>query len=453
MGPTSESRRFDHLADILRGFFRVSGVRAMAIETAAEDRRPVSALIAGFEHHADNRAPLYPLRVAGCDVAERAWTEISRSLQECHTNLRGAGAPVGPMPALRTGREAAARASVLMADLAAGIEPPASGILVSLDLANPIAPALLKQMSTILRSRELADARFIVLAGPEAKLEPWTARLGEDTIWFYRLEPATSAEATRTLQELDAEEAHGPGFRGAWPMGVKPPPRPRRRRPGAVAAEGGDEAQIEEVLAPDEQARFEHQLSLLVRRAEAQMQQGRGPEALRVQTQARELCTEHDQHVRAIDMQMMLGGYLLRLDQPRLAAASFTRADEAGFEHQAFEHAAKAQLNAGIAYEADGDIVAALRSYRRTIETGKGVADAPSVVLEAYRRAGEAALREDLEGDCVGLWGDAVAYARDLPAQRRGESVKEIAKRLSALLTRHRRYSQAREIDRIAAEF
>ena len=48
---------------------------------------------------------------------------------------------------------------------------------------------------------------------------------------------------------------------------------------------------------------------------------------------------------------------------------------------------------------------------------------------------------------------DAVAYGRDLPKERRVESLRDIAKRLSALLVRHRRYSQAREIDRMAEEF
>ncbi len=183
------------------------------------------------------------------------------------------------------------------------------------------------------------------------------------------------------------------------------------------------------------------------------MQQERGPEALRLQTQARELCSEHGHPVRAVEMEMMLGGYLMRLDQPRLAAATFVRADESAYEHQSYALACRARLNEGVAHEADDSVVDAIRAYRRAIETGKGIGESPRIVFEAYRRAGEAALKQGLEIDCIGLWADAVAYGQELEPDQRGSTLKELAKRLSEMLTRHRRYSQAREIDRIAEQF
>ncbi len=417
-------------------------------------------MVAGFEHHADNRAPFLSVSVDDCTCAGSAWKHALKSIQDAHAELRSAGAPVGSIPPRNVGEEPAADVSVTLAGIASGVEDPAGGLLVSMQLGGDIDPPMLTELATMVRSRELELVRFVVVASAGANPEAWAKKLGDDTVWFHRIEPATEAEATRTIQALDAEEANGPGFRGAWPTGSKPPPRPRRRRrpparrgsaepvdPAQEAAEAQAQAEA------DEEAEFEHALSLLVRRAEAEMQQERGPEALRFQTQARELCTKNGHHVRAIEMEMMLGGYLLRLDQPRLAASTFSRADESGFEHQAYEHAAKAQLNQGIAHEADGNIVAALKAYRRTIETGKGVADSPAVVFDAYRRAGEAALRQELEIECIGLWADAVAYARDLEPDQRSDTPKELAKRLSELLTRHRRYSQAREIDRIASEF
>ena len=465
MSISSRNLRLDPLADLFRGFVRRPGVRAFAVEAALDDQPEVARMLAGFEHHADNRSPFLSVTLRDSTCASSAWSEVLRGLQDSHAELRSAGAPVGSMPPLPVGDEAAAKVSVALVGIASSVGAPARGVLVLLVLGGHVDPEMLEQLGTMVRSRELEEVRFVVLAGPGAKLDSWASKHGEARVRFYRLDVPGDTQASSTIRALDSEERLGPGFRGAWPMGTKPPPRPRRRRaPGGTSTGAAPPPRAEtdapETDAPEtgaqpeaENAAFEHSLSVLIRRAEAEMQQERGPEALRLQSQARELCTEHEQHVRAIEMEMMLGGYLLRLGQPRLAASTFARADEASFAHQAYEHAAKAQLNRGIAHEADGDTVAALRAYRRAIDTGKGVADAPSVVFEAYRRAGEVALREDLEVDCIGLWADAVVYGRDLPKESRGESLRDLAKRLSQLLVRHRRYSQAREIDRLAEDF
>ncbi|MBV1859424.1 MAG: hypothetical protein KUG77_13510 [Nannocystaceae bacterium] len=354
--------------------------------------------------------------------------------------------------------------SVLLAGISSEVQSPAEGMLVALDLNGGAEPAMIDQLTTMVRSRELEQVRFVVLGEPGAKLEAWTARIGSDKAWFYRLEPAPDVRAAQVAQALEAEEQHGVGVRGAWPHGVRPPPRPRRRTlsvGGRASATTEPATQAQSPAAPDateateaaDSADFEHELSLLVRRAEAEMQQERGPEALRLQTQARELCRENGQPVRAVEMEMMLGGYLMRLDQPRLAAATFVRADESGYEHQAYGLASRARLNEGVAHEADDSVVDAIAAYRRAIETGKGIGESPRIVFEAYRRAGEAALKEGLDIDCIGLWADAVAYGQELEPDQRGATLKDLAKRLSEMLTRHRRYSQAREIDRIAEQF
>ncbi len=462
-GP-SQSRRFTPLADLLRGFFRIRQTRALGIETAPEDRGNVTALITGFEHHADNRAPLFALQLTNCQSAEEAWKDAARGLQDRHTELRAAGAPVGAMPALPSGKQPAANASVLLADLAAAIEAPAQGVLVSLDLRGPVDPALLEQLATMVRSAELDAVRFVVMAAPSAKLEAWSRKLGEDDAWFFAVEPAADRAPPHAAEALATEETLGPGFRGAWPT-TKPPPRPRRAisatdRPAPQPALAGQEPLEPEVGgpaspdAPTTPELDEQVLSLVIRRAATAMQQGKGPEALRTQTHARELCIEAGEHVRAVEMEMMLGGYLMQLEQPRLAAQTFDRASDTAFEHQAYVHAGRAQLACGQAHEADDDDIAALRAYRRGIETGKGVANAPAIAFEAYRNAGEIALATGLDVECIGLWADAVAYAETLErSQLRGTPIKAIAKRLSALLTRHRRYSQAREIDRLAETF
>ncbi len=454
MSGRSKSRRFDPLADLLRGFLRRPRVRFFLIETGEQDRPEVARIVSGFEHHADNRSPFFPAPVADASCARSAWVEVLRTVQERHTELSSAGAPVGSLPPYSVGGEPAASVSVVLAGISSEVQAPASGVLVAFDLRGSVDPAFLDQLNTMARSPELVEVRFVVLGGDGAKLEAFSSRLGAKKAWFYRLEPAPDVRATQTAQGLESEEQHGAGLRGAWPSGVRPPPRPRRRlRTAAGVALTPPQDTSDEARAEPDPSDFEHELSLLVRRAEAQMQQDRGPEALRLQTRARELCTEHEQHVRAVEMEMMLGGYLMRLAQPRLAAATFVRADEAAYEHQAYALAARARLNQGVAHEADDNVVEALRAYQRAIATGKGIGESPRIVFEAYRRAGEAALREGLEVDCIGLWADAVAYGRELEPDQRGATIKELGKRLSELLTRHRRYSEAREVDRIVEQF
>lgn len=455
MAPGSENRRLDPLADLLRAFVRRARIRAFAVEVPAADQPDVDRLVLGFEHHADNRSPFFPARVSKAACAGDAWSEAAQAFHERHTELRSAGAPVGSLPPAEVGGEPGARASVLLAGIAAEVQAPADGILVHLAMTGDPDPALLEQLATMVRSRDLDGVRFVVSANAQARLDAWAAKLGEDRAWFYRLEPAPETEAVQTAQALDAESEHGPGFRGAWPSGTTPPPRPRRT--GVVRATEPDP--VDPTIVSDSETDtppdpdFEHSLSVLIRQAEAEMQQERGPEALRLQTQARELCTEHGEHVRAVEMEMMLGGYLMKLQQPRLAAATFVRADESGYEHQAYDLASRARLNEGVAHEADGDIPAAIRAYRRAIETGKGIGESPHIVFDAYRRAGEAALREGLDVDCIGLWADAVAYGREVEPEQRTDTLKELAQRLSTLLVQHRRYSQARDIDRIAEQF
>jgi tetratricopeptide (TPR) repeat protein len=194
-------------------------------------------------------------------------------------------------------------------------------------------------------------------------------------------------------------------------------------------------------------------LRILVQRAALAMRKGDGPEAVRCQTAARELCVDAREMRDAVTMELMLGGYLLQLKQSRLAAESFGRAGVMACEAGHEDLAAEAFLAQATTAEGDEEWVAALAAYRHAIESAQA-APRVELALRAYWCAGQIALRLGLEIDCIGLWADAVVYVDRLPAeQRETDRAKEIAKQLSVLLAKHRRYSEAREIERIASGF
>ena len=112
-------------------------------------------MVGGFEHHADNRSPLFPARVADVSCARSAWIDILRALQERHAELRSAGAPVGSLPPYNVGAEPAANVSVLLAGISSEVQAPAEGTLVALDLNGSAEPAFLDQLTTMVRSLSL----------------------------------------------------------------------------------------------------------------------------------------------------------------------------------------------------------------------------------------------------------------------------------------------------------
>ncbi len=469
MTDTGEDRHIQALADALRGFIRTPGVGIVGIEAGPSSAADVKATVLGFEHHADNASPFLAVEVVGCSCAGDAWESGVDKLREAHDASASEGAPLRPLGPKPLGDDPAANFSVQLLHVLATVDMPAKGIMLILTLRGEVDVALLAQLATMARSDELAEVRFILCANPEAEIAPWVARLGSKRAWFHRVEHDATESAARLQRALEAEEEQGPGLRGAWPRGIKPPPMPRRRRPGAVFEQplaivsvpdvtemtsASDVASSPEREADSPQDDGEAELQRDIQRAELAMRQDRGAEAIRIQTRARDRCIEQGRDRDAIEMEFMLAGYLLKLDQPRLARESFGRASQMSTEAGEYELAAKALINQGSAAEKDDDTVGAMRSYRRAIEMASGLGSSPPTAMDAYWRAGQLALASGLDLDCIGLWADAVAYGQKVePKTLRGSRAKEIAKNLSELLVRHRRYSQAREIERLATEF
>jgi tetratricopeptide (TPR) repeat protein len=454
----SLTRPIEELADVLRRFMRVEALRVLWVEADGRLKGPALQTIAGFEHHADNRSPL--LEVAIADVADEdaAWEKSVAALREAWERKRKAGSPLEAMEARPLGEEGAANFSVQLLQLVAAVKAPASGIVLVLDLGQHEPGAGWRQrIEDMVRSEELARVRFVVCSGPHAPAQKWIGSFPKGTAMHHHAR-ANEAEAIAELeQEIATEEELGVGMRGAWPRGVPVPPRPRRWRHPASSTKPPPPLTLVPAPADDPTPQAAPadtpELRILVQRAALAMRKGDGPEAIRRQTAARELCVRAGQTRDAVTMEMMLGGYLLALHQSRLAAEAFGRAGVMAYEAGHEDLAAEAFLAQATTAEADEEWVPALEAYRHAIDSAQA-ASRVDVCLRAYWHAGQVALRLGLEIDCIGLYADAVVWVDNLPPdQREPTRAKEIAKQLAALLAKHRRYSEAREIERMATAF
>ncbi len=454
------NRHIEEAADQLRNFVRSLNARVLGFEASADALPDVGALALAFEHHADNRAVFLPITVAGGSDRDAAWTSATGAAREAYSERREQGAPLTPLgPAPLEGTPAAAF-SLQLHSLVGGIEPPVEGMVVVFKLGGTPARGVLDDLTTIVRAPELRETRFIVCGADGCGLEAWIKGVRKGEGWFHRvIAPAPQRGAPARSLEGDRTEIPRAGI---WPSGVRPPPLPKRpglraKAPPPVAIvrpPSGENSAAEGV--PDEraaQALEDLAQQEIIGAAEA-MQQGEGAEAIRLQAQARDRFLEAGRTKDGVEMELMLAGYLLELGQPRLASQTLGRAAVTATGAGEYELAIKAFIQQGAAAERDDDLPAALAAYRQAIETSTGVGDSPGLAMEAYWNAGQAARASDLDLDAIALWGDAVVYGSQVDADRlQGSPARSIANELAELLVAHRRYSQAREIERLATEF
>ena len=468
MGRRCLCRPIEELADAMRRFVRSPSVRRIAVELDPRLNQAGQTTIAGFEHHADNRAPWMFVRLVGAGNDDGAWEAAVDALREQHVQMREAGAPLSPSEARPIDHRGPGNFSAQLLMCAAAVQEPAEGLTVVLTLPDGEAPgSWLSRLADMAGSETLAIVRWVIVGRPSEALAGWAEGFEDRAAIHHRAIVQSNDLVAELSAELDAEEARGIAGRGAGPRGVVIPPMPRRWRPPTRRPTRAPPPDLTGPPAPgpavvaanqpppeaDENAVADAAIRLRVARAAVAMKDGNGPAALEHQTAARDRAREAGQLRRAISLELMLGAYLVDLAQYRLAAETFTRAATDAIELDAPDLAAEAFVAGGSAQTLDERPVEAVRCYRYAITEARR-AERPAIVLRAYWEAGQRALALGLEVDCIALWGDAVVYAESLPApERKNTPAKDIAEGLSELLARHRRYAHAREVDRRAEAF
>ncbi len=456
MGQASLLRPLQQLGEGLQRFVRVPELRVACVEASAQMRGPALTVVQAMAHLADCRSPLLVVEFDQAGDSDVAWEAATDELRRVHGVLRAAGGPLAPLAERPLRAQGSASFAAQALQCIGTVRAPAEGLFVVI-VSTSAAPDVmwLRRLAEIIRSPRLTAARFVVVVSTSDEVATWIGTLDAGSFLHIPCVVDERAALAEEEAEITAEEELGVGFRGAWPSGVMPPPRPwlAAPKPAGPAVSPPTTGERRPAAAPAAAAPANHaaRLRIAIRRASLALRKGDGPEAVRQQAMARDICVEAGQIREAITMELVLGAYLAQLGQPPLAITTFGQAAERAQSIEAHDLAAQAHLAAASTHDRSGAAPAALASFRNGIMAARD-ADEVALVFQGYWEAGQVAVRLDLEVDCIALWGDAFAYAQTLDASRlRGTLAKEVISELARILARQRRYSEAREVERAAA--
>jgi tetratricopeptide (TPR) repeat protein len=226
----------------------------------------------------------------------------------------------------------------------------------------------------------------------------------------------------------------------AWPRDVVPPPRKGEpsRHPDDVA-----EAAAAAGVAPALVDGTTERIGRNVMRAALALRAGNGPEAVRLQREARDLCLEALLVREAVTMELILGTYLVQLGHPLRAEEVYLEAAARAREAELGELAAQAWLALGALHLGLKRSDRAAAAYA---EAGMIARDAEASILaiEAFRMTGQVALDAGLETQAVESWRTAIEIAQAEEAGVvKASSAAEVARALAAVCRRHGLDAQA----------
>lgn len=430
----------ERLADEVRAFVQRPELRALHVAADAHLYSGALQVLLAAEHLADNQSPWLPVDVDTHDP--EAWARSDAALVREHAARRRAGAPLAPLEADVAGTSAPARCAARMRQCASSVGEPARGLVVLLLCRGAtVAEPWLQRLGEILLDPALGSVRLVILTALDPVALAWSARLPPSSFVAHRCELDPAAVTAELQAEVESEERGG----GTWPADVAPPPR--------VAPTGG--AAGARVAAPAPAPRVPtpaDELRTCIKRALLALRREDGPETVRQQTRARDLCRELGRKEDAVRMELVLGGYLVRLREPDRAQETFDRAAKAAAELDARALEAQARYAEASTWRERRRAEDAVRCYWAGIEAAKRGRHV-QLVFDGYWEAGQVLRPLDRTSALVSLWTDAVRTAGDYtPAELRRSQLLAVARELSVELRAQRRTADARAIDEWAAQ-
>lgn len=458
MPSSSLTQPIEQLADAVARFVRSEGLRLLCVEVDPRLRAAAVSVAMAAEHLADNRSPLVALDLPACEDVDASWEQATDTLRAVHESLREAGAPLAPLAERPMRAQGSASLAAQLLQCLGTVRAPAQGLLyLWVPAVSVVEPMWLRRVGETIGNARLAAAKFIVLLPAAAEIEPWIATLEPATAMHHACVVDEARAIAELEAEIDAEARLGPGIGGAWPAAARPPQRRwlvpgSPTSPSSPADASGSIAPLADPAAANDAgpptADVDARLRLHVKRAALASRRGDGPEAVGQQAAARDLCIAADRTREAVDMELVLGAYLVQLGQSALAVAAFTQAAARASAAGLWGLAAQGHLAAAATHDRAEAPTPALAAYRHAIAAaieGREVA----LVFRAYWEASRVALRLELDYDAVALLGDAFVYSESLaPEAMRGTRAKDVIAELSRLLGRLRRFSEAREVER-----
>lgn len=219
-------------------------------------------------------------------------------------------------------------------------------------------------------------------------------------------------------------------FGMAGPVGVTPPPRvddppplPKEQRDEALRAEGVEPAMVDHAPA----------IRLKVLQASIAMKDGRGPEAIQAQREARDLCAEVNEPELWVITQVTLASYLSGLGQRPRAKQELQLATEHAQAHELGRLHAQALLALGMLHAVDRQPGEAVRAYTEAARVAEA-ADEPVLAIEAWRTAGQLAATHRQDDAAANALQQALRVAGQTPpGDVKGSSAPEAARQLATI--------------------
>ncbi|WP_224240705.1 tetratricopeptide repeat protein [Hyalangium gracile] len=421
-------------------FTRARELKLLFIRSSGDLRSSLLKLLPAMELHYDNRSPWIVFEDSRTDEEDgwqartnrlvQAWEKRREQLAE--EGLQAPALPSLPAPASNT-RPGKARppeervagfartASALLRILPS----PQSGLVVV--LAPSIVenvPALEEELGRLLASADLKDCRFVLLLDADVDV-PKTLLKGCGPRALTCECIVDSKSQDKDLEAMLAQETPLAGPRGVVPPRRidDPPDEPSEERDAALRAAGINPAFVKD--APH--------LRKLVFGAALAMKQGRGPDAVRLQREAKELAERLEMHQVRVICQMTLASYLSGLGQRDKAVRELEDAVACAEKHALLEQASQAYLALGLLHALGKKPPEAAKAYSQAAKAATA-AKVPLLAIEAWRLAGQIALQMKAEPQAVSCFKEAIGIAQGSdPQVVQLSSAPEAARRLATV--------------------
>lgn len=423
-------------------FARAHELRLWLVRHDQNLRGPVLTLLPKLEFHADN-VSAWPVLPDAHTKVDRGWqlraNRIVEDWQRRVDAFTKEGIEQGPVVAVQCPRGLDAFRAVAAA-IGKGMAEPLRGLVVVLALTIVEDPAALESALTeLMGDPELQHCRWVLALD----LDVPPPRVLLDALGTERsLTTVCRVDQAQQKRDLDAmlTGSEPARFGMAGPVGVTPPrrvddppPLPKEQRDAALRADGIEPALLDRAPL----------VRVKVLQASIAMNEGRGPEAVQRQREARDLCADLGRSELWVILQVTLASYISGMGQHNLAKRELHLAIEQAGVHELGRLHAQSLLALGMLHALDREPVEAVRAYTEAA----GVAEQAGeliLAIESWRTAGQLAAAQGHEQSAARALHRALHLASEVPpADVKGSSAPEAARQLAAIYERRGMAPQA----------
>lgn len=423
-------------------FARAHELRFWLVRHDQNLRGPVLTLLPKLEFHADN-ASAWPVLPDPHTRADRGWQRRANRLVEDWQRRVEAfskvGIEQGHVVAVQSRRGLDAFRAVAAAIGKCTVEPLRGLVVVLAPMIVEEPAALESALTELMGDLELQHCRWVLALDLDAP----PPRVLLDALGPERsLTTVCRVDQAQQKRDLSAmlDGSDPARFGMAGPVGVTPlrrvddpPSLPQEQRDAALRTDG-----IEPVLL--DRAPLVRVKAL---QASIAMSEGRGPEAVQRQREARDLCADLGQPELWVILQVTLASYVSAAGQRGLAKRELRLAIERAAAHGLGRLHAQSLLALGMLHALDREPVEAVRAYTEAAQVAEQAGEL-ILAVESWRTAGQLAAAQGHEQSAASALQRALLLASEAPpADVKGSSAPEAARQLATIYERRGMGAQA----------